>query len=1165
VRKLLCLVVVPLLALAGTVTRTITFDRRDLRITPVNGYDVLELADFNTTLELGKPMMPEAVFNVLIPPTATVTGITAEPLASEEIPGTFRVYPVQEPVPISAKTAPRFIPADAATYSSTAPYPPKLVDWHYTGTKSGWRICPFGVHPLSYIPATGKLTLFSRIRVTITYEENRSAPTRITASQRACFRADVARLVINPEDVDRFAPPERPSDGLDCDYAIITSSSLASQWAGLAEWRTKKGFYTRVFRTDSITSVYPGRDNQEKIRNFIIDYFNNHGLKYVLLAGDNSIIPARRGRVVVSGTTGDIPVDLYYADLQWSWDGDHDNLFGEMSEDTVDLFYDVYVGRASVDNATQCQTFVNKVFLYEKNPTTDYLKKLLLPYVELWTGYSGRIVSDSIATYTPSGWRDAYIANPTSVNPMRDSINAGYHYCHAAAHGDDYGLYTQSGTPIYDRNTASGQTNSTRPVILNSIACYPGNFETEDCLAEALMNNANGGAVATIMNSRYGYGTPPTVGPSEKLDIRFYDFLFTYDTVEIGATHARSKEIYVYSAQSQAVWRWCYYELNLFGDPNMPLWKDAPGTMTAANRDTTTTGAQSFQVTVTSAGNPVPGALVCLYKPAEVHEIGRTGSNGVATITINPITPGTMFLTVTAAQKRPLEKTVVVVTGTPQPYITFQRYYIDDGNNHQLEPGESSDLYVTLKNIGNAATTTLQGKLRTTSAYITMSDSSSSYGTLNPGDTSRGDRYRITASSSTPPGTTVNFTVHATSPEGSWDPSFTITVGTPPQPGAVCLDHDTGYCKLSVTALGSIGFTEPPSLDLGSGFCYPKSSASQLFYASFMLGNSPSYLVDRFYGNPPSGGPNTDFAIVDSLRPVIPPGTGDEHFRTTYSDAGHSAPKNIRVVQHSYQNAASGYDDFVVITYDIWNNGASTVTGVYAGIVADFDVGADPTQNTVTSDTVRRATYMRQASNANPCVGLKLLAPTSYANIGALDHARYVYPDSCVTDNQKYRILNGGILQRNSNRNYDWSCFVSCGPFDLAAGASYRAAFAVVGGTSAANFLANADSAQSWYDHNVAVAEEEGGPQARGSVRVTCIPNPFAHLVHISYQVPVAGPVRAQVFDITGRTVATLVNTGSGPGRAELTWDARNLASGVYLLKVTLPTGTVTEKLVLRH
>lgn len=1164
-KKLVVFFIMPVLAFAGIITRTLEFDRADVLITEANGFDVVQMHKFASTGDPGKPSLPLATFNIVVPPSASVTGIEVIDEESVALPGIYRLHPAQPPVPLSATSQREFVPPDEAVYTSAKPYPGVVVEWNrYTGTMFGWRVCGFGVYPVQYQPATGKLTFLRRITVKVTYEEGKVAAVALSSRQIRAFAPAVADVVVNTEDIGRFRPPVRMTDNMDCDYAIITSSALAANFQTIADWRTKKGYYTRVFKTDSINAVYPGRDLPEKIRNFIIDYWTNHGLIYVLLAGDNSVVPARRCRVTVGSETDNIPADLYYADLQWSWDGNQNSVFGEMVGDTVDLFYDLFVGRASVDNATQVTTFTNKTLYYEKTPMTDYLRKMLLPYVELWTGYSGRVVSDTIAAKTPAGWTDAYIANPSSTTPMRDSINVGYHFCHVAAHGDDYGFYTQSGTPIYTTTVARNQTNSTRPVILNSIACISGNFEASDCLAEELMNNANGGAVATIMNSRYGWGTPPSMGPSEKLDCMFYDYYFIGDTVEIGRNHCSSKGVYGYIAQNQSVWRWCYYELNLFGDPALPLWNGVPGTMTVQNRDTITTGAQSFEVTVRSGGNPVVGAMVCCYKSGEFHEVGYTDGTGVARVTINPLTVGTMSLTITRKQYLPVEKSVIVVPGTPQPYLTVLNYYIDDGNNHQLEPGESADLFVTVKNLGNAPATNISGRLRTGSGYITMSDSLSAYGNLNAGDTSRGDRFRITASGATPPGTQVTFTLALTSNEGNWNPTFSITVGTPREPGAVWVNHDTGYCKLSVTALGSIGYTEPPSLDLGAGFSYPKTSGSSLYYASFLLGNSVSYVVDRFYGQPASSY-NTDFRLVDSVRAVVPPLAGDEHYRAVLSDAGHTTPRSIRVTQNSYMDAATGYNDFVVLVYDIQNQGTSAVSGMYAGIIADFDVGSDPTQNTVTSNESKRFCYMRQAASANPCVGVKILAPQSFANLCAVDHARYVYPDSAMTEGMKFRILNGTIVQRNSNRNYDWSVAVSVGPFNLNPGETQRVAFAFVGGTSAADFETNADSAQSWFDSNVGIADEKGASEPRGIPGISCIPNPFAHTVLVNYHLAQAGRVRAEVFDVTGRSVATLFDQVMEPGKLEFRWDAGYLASGVYLLRLDSPTGSETQKLVIKR
>jgi hypothetical protein len=1160
------LLMLPLLAVAGTVTTTVTFDSRMLSFFRANGFDMVQLAGQPSSGLPGEPVLPEVVCNVVVPAGASVVDVAVTRSLPEAMPGSYQIHPAQTPVTLSSRTQPAFVPPDPAVYQSSQPWPSQPVSWDgYTGTKSGYRLTGFALHPLSYVPATGVLTLWRSLTVTVTYREADVVPGRFTRRQVDLLGAEVRRIVLNQDDVARFAPPVRERDNMDCDYAIITSTALAGNWSTLADWRTKKGWFTRVFSVDTIVAHYAGRDRQEKIRNFIIDYWENHGLVYVLLAGDNSIVPGRRGRVTVSGSTGNIPADVYYGDLQWSWDSDHDSIFGEMT-DTVDLYYDVMLGRASVDNAAQVTTFINKTLLYENTPTTDYLRKMLLPYVNLFpdNNYSGRVISDSIANHTPAGWTDTYIGDPSGTSQIRDAINQGYNYVHGAAHGDDYGWYTYYGTTIYSTSVAGGQTNSTRPCVVNSMACISGNFEAEDCLAEVMMNNPNGGAVAAIMNSREGWGTPPAMGPSELLDFKFYKFLLDEDSSTVGGTHAHSKDFYAYSARSQDVWRWCYYDLNLFGDPDMQLWDSTPTAFTVTNADSIHTGAQSFQVTVTRNGNPVYNALVSCYKPGELHVTSHTAWNGVATLTISPTSAGTMYLTVSGHGSVANEKTVVVRTGTPQPFVVIQGYTVEDGGNGQLDPGEAADVYVTLRNLGNAAATGVQGLLRTASSYITVSDSNAAYGTLNPDDTARGDAYHVTASAGTPPGAQVEFTVHVVSSEGSWDPTFTLTIGVPPTPGRVYMDHDTGYCKLTVTAVGSIGFTEPPARDLGSGFCYPKAGLSSLYFSSFMLGNSPTYLVDRFYGQPASTAPpNSDFAIVESLRTILPPVAGDEQFRCVMSDAGHAAPRSIRVTMNSYQNAAAGYDDFVVMVYAVSNRGASPVTGLYAGIISDFDVGTASDTNTVTSNEIKRYIFMRHASVANPCVGLKLLAPTSFANLTAVDHDRYVYPDSAVSDGMKYRILNGTISQRNSNRAYDWSAAVSAGPFDLDPGETYYCAFAVLGGVSAADFDVNADSAQSWFDRSIGIEDNSGPSLDREGLRVRCVPNPFQRSLTLCFNVPVAGRVSATVFDITGREVARLLDNELPAGQVQARWNPGTASEGVYVLKVTEPAGTTTEKLIL--
>ncbi len=1132
---------------------------RNLSLEERDGYIIPHLPDEIFLSPPGEPLLPQVPVNLLIPSDAEAYEVSVVSFEKREISLSQKVYPAQPPRPFSFKGEIPFTPPDPIFYSFATEYPSSLIGGLSTGTKSGWRIASFILNPVRYLPSENKLVFYHRFQLRVKYRRGESySPISISESQKDLFIKDVKSIVINPQDCEKFAPPIRVSDNPDIDYCIVTSNALSTYWSNFIDWKTKKGFSTEVKTTEWINSTYPGRDLQEKIRNFIIDYFQNHGLKYVLLAGDNSVVPGRRARAVVGNNTGNIPCDLYFADLQWSWDGDRDNIFGEAGEDTVDFYADIYVGRASVESSTEVNTFINKVLTYEKTPVqTAYLKRILLPSVNLFTGYHGRIVNDTIANITPSGWTDLHLIDPSGTTPMKNALDTGYAFCHASAHGDDIGLYHDNGSPIYTRTQASQQTNGQRLTIMNSIACYPGNFEYSDCLAEELMKNSNGGCCAVIMNSRYGWGTPPSMGPSEKLDVRFYDFFFNYDSFEIGIAHTRSKDYYAGPAGSQPVWRWCVFELNLFGDPEMDIWSDIPQTMSVSNPDTVYTGPRTVRVTVTSGGSPLANVLVCLYKAGEVHAKGKTNASGWVDLIINAQTPGSLYLTATAKNRLPVEKTMTVVSGAPAPLLVYHSLYIDDAGqsqpNNRLDPGETVNLWVTLKNIGNLSATNVNGKLRTNSTYITRIDSTSSYGTINPNDTARGDNYRISASSTTPPGTVINFTALVSADQGTWEPSFSITVGTPQMPGSVVADHDTGYCKLTVTCLGSIGY-DAPAFDLGSGFCYPKTAASALYFGGHLAGNSESYIVDRFYGRPAST-LNTDWRIVDSVRLILPPLFADEQYRAVYNDAAHSSPKGLKTYQNSYMSVLSGYDDFVILVFDYENTGSQAINGLYSGIICDFDLGSDPTTNYARTNSSKRAAFMRAANTANPSVGIRLLYPTTARNLTVIDHARFVYPDSAMSEGMKLRFLDGTYSFPSSNRAYDWSVCVSYGPFDLPVGGRQRVAYALVGGSDSISFLAHSDSAQSFYDRYLGLSEPER-PKVCDCFQV--YPNPTTGKVYLS--LGRGEKFSFELYDCLGKRISLEANLNKS-GLLEM--ETKGLPSGVYFLKIKTEKGAKEERLVI--
>jgi len=82
-------------------------------------------------------------------------------------------------------------------------------------------------------------------------------------------------------------------------------------------------------------------------------------------------------------------------------------------------------------------------------------------------------------------------------------------------------------------------------------------------------------------------------------------------------------------------------------------------------------------------------------------------------------------------------------------------------------------------------------------------------------------------------------------------------------------------------------------------------------------------------------------------------------------------------------------------------------------------------------------------------------------------------------------------------------------------------------------------------------------------------PNPFGVSTTVAYDVGTGGGrVKVQVFDLSGRLVATLVDGTEGEGRHAVTWDGRAedgrlLPSGVYFCRLETPAGKSEQKMLL--
>ncbi|MGA1868322.1 MAG: C25 family cysteine peptidase [bacterium] len=675
---------------AAEITHTMSFSRDDLSFAKIRDFDLISLPECDFMSAVGDPMLPVINTYMVLPPGTKVKEVRVHAVGTEELDGYFTLYPAQEPVPSNKKRKEFGYIRDVAfkkpnpyTYAISTLYPENIIEFTGEGFLNDYGIASLQIFPVRYRPAKKKITFYNRISFTITYSG------AITARMPAGMRDQrvqqrlgriVKGLVANPEDVEKWAlQPRRITRIKDLmaegvvNYVIITREDLVAAFEPLANWKTKKGIPADIKTISQISSQYPGSDTQEKIRNFIKDYYTNRGTIWVLLGGDTQVVPHRTAFAMQSGGgvagEDDIPTDLYYSDLNGTWNEDGDSIYGEV-EDNIDLYPEVFVGRAPVKNADEVKTFVDKILTYERKPPEDYLADILMlaEKMDVFTD-SGEAKDIIIRDFIPSSLQVTMLyEREGTLNRTfaMDHLNKGYHLVNHFAHS----WYSSMGVgpDVLSIPDIDALSNSPKYSIMYSISCWP-NAIDYDCIAEHFVLNPNGGGVSFVGNTRYGwyYQGTPGLGKSDKYDQEFFKALYLDGVYNIGETLAQSKLAYISSSQNANEYRWVQYSLNLLGDPEMPIWTVIPRHLNVKVSWNTST---ELKIVVDSDEGPLRDACVCVQKTDKMYIIDYTDSGGKTLFTLpGPHTEGVIAITVTKHNFTPYESQLYPLGSIPGPPV----------------------------------------------------------------------------------------------------------------------------------------------------------------------------------------------------------------------------------------------------------------------------------------------------------------------------------------------------------------------------------------------------------------------------------------------------------------------------------------------------------------
>jgi len=448
------------------------------------------------------------------------------------------------------------------------------------------------IKPTEYDATTNTFYFYKDISLSIDLQETQ---TSINPLYRGGIdQEELLTKISNPEVLSTY-PTFSNSNFYD--YIIITGKRLTKSdneytLDTLIQRRESQGLSCMLKTVEDIKKEFTGVDTAEKIRNFIKHAYSNYSTTYILLAGDIEYIPIRNlydidgpepSRVVSS--------DVYYQCLDGNYNYNNNQYWGEkydgINGGQVDLYAEVYIGRAPAKNVDDISAFVEKTLKYEDTPyeSTPYLKKCLSVGEYLWEGVGGYgygYLDSCIDTctdfeHTTNGIpSDKFTITklyeseqPFSKSDVMSQINEGFGIINHIGHG--FNTYAMK-LSISD---ISALTNTDMYPVLYSQACLSGNMIAHTCFAEQWVNTEKAGGVAAIMNTASGLGSASDFdGPSNRYAREFFDALFSPDEKisRIGRAHQDSKEDNVWRINdSMKCMYHVYYTSTLFGDPYLQI------------------------------------------------------------------------------------------------------------------------------------------------------------------------------------------------------------------------------------------------------------------------------------------------------------------------------------------------------------------------------------------------------------------------------------------------------------------------------------------------------------------------------------------------------------------------------------------------------------------
>jgi len=584
---------------------TLSIDFSEPKITYEKGYARITYTDDDMSYlsDEGAPLMPYKTEVLTFPLGTKITDVVVELKGQYTLTLSQKVAPAPAPLPANMQHVHREI-WEGGVYQSTGRYPGEWATHTISIGREGDRqvvILSIQMYPVQYAPQENMLHCIGGATIRVSYEVN---PSPLPAT-------------------DAY------------DLVIIAPEKFSGALAPLITHKESYGIATKLVTLEEIYSgtyfSVQGRDDAEKVKYFIKDAIEEWGIEYVMLVGgrhggimeEKWWCPVRYSYLDDGSDEDHFLCDLYFSDIYKyeegqpvfdDWDSNGNGVFGEWGwrgKDVIDMYPDVYVGRLPCRNTYEVGVMVEKIITYETTASGQSWSKKFVgvggdtyPDQGDLSYYEGERATEAAFNYL-DGFQAEFLWTSTgaltSADDIIQAINEGCGFLHFSGHGNPM---SWANHPPEDGDTWIG-IDETQFVKLKNKGMYPvcivggchnnqfnisllnlldiKNIKTTyykstwgpECWGWWLTRKTDGGTIATIANTGYGYGTPGAECLESKGRYMELQFFRSYSEGKdmLGETHASGLTYFLNKfppltnqVDSKIVEQWV-----LFGDPSLKI------------------------------------------------------------------------------------------------------------------------------------------------------------------------------------------------------------------------------------------------------------------------------------------------------------------------------------------------------------------------------------------------------------------------------------------------------------------------------------------------------------------------------------------------------------------------------------------------------------------